>query len=298
MPIAKFSSTTDLAAREEILVLVQDAEFKAYRNLPFDQGELGIEVDIRTNIIQFYFALEGDFSFTMASGYNLQLKGEHNFLFYNPIDEMSLKIVGPSNGRLVAFFLTVDKMHRLFQDAAHTLPFLENERFKKKIYETNEYSSAIHLSLMQLFSDNMNDNFTEVFSKAKIYESLSYYFDTKSGETNSCPFLKIESDMSKIKKAKSILVSNMDDPPSLKDLSREVGISEYKLKRGFTEVYGDSAYRYLLEYKLGYAKNLLDQGQHQVNEVAYELGYTNPSHFITAFKKRYGMTPKKYMQLK
>ncbi|MFV0238207.1 MAG: helix-turn-helix domain-containing protein [Flavobacteriales bacterium] len=31
-----------------------------------------------------------------------------------------------------------------------------------------------------------------------------------------------------------------------------------------------------------------------VQDVAYEIGYDNPSHFISAFKKKYNITPKKY----
>jgi AraC-like DNA-binding protein len=44
------------------------------------------------------------------------------------------------------------------------------------------------------------------------------------------------------------------------------------------------------------AKALLDSRNYQVSEVAYALGYGNPSHFITAFKKKYQITPKKYLQ--
>jgi AraC-like DNA-binding protein len=44
------------------------------------------------------------------------------------------------------------------------------------------------------------------------------------------------------------------------------------------------------------AKTLLDQGRSQVSEVAYALGYGSASHFISAFKKKYGITPKKYVQ--
>jgi AraC-like DNA-binding protein len=40
---------------------------------------------------------------------------------------------------------------------------------------------------------------------------------------------------------------------------------------------------------------LLDSAKLQVNEVAYQIGYNNPSHFIAAFKKKFGVTPKKYL---
>ncbi len=39
----------------------------------------------------------------------------------------------------------------------------------------------------------------------------------------------------------------------------------------------------------------LNQGSYNVNEVAIQLGYSNSSHFIEAFKKKFGTTPKKYL---
>jgi AraC-like DNA-binding protein len=44
-----------------------------------------------------------------------------------------------------------------------------------------------------------------------------------------------------------------------------------------------------------YARRLLDSGSHNVNEVGLKIGYSTASHFIAAFKKKYGTTPKKYL---
>jgi AraC-like DNA-binding protein len=44
-----------------------------------------------------------------------------------------------------------------------------------------------------------------------------------------------------------------------------------------------------------YARQLLDNGQNNVNEVGLKVGYSTASHFISAFKKKYGTTPKKYL---
>jgi AraC-like DNA-binding protein len=40
---------------------------------------------------------------------------------------------------------------------------------------------------------------------------------------------------------------------------------------------------------------MLQSGKYKVNEVASAIGYTNPSHFIAAFKKKFGYTPKKFL---
>ena len=43
------------------------------------------------------------------------------------------------------------------------------------------------------------------------------------------------------------------------------------------------------------ARKLLDSGSYNVNEVGLKIGYSTGSHFIAAFKKKYGTTPKKYL---
>ena len=45
-----------------------------------------------------------------------------------------------------------------------------------------------------------------------------------------------------------------------------------------------------------YARKLLESNKLNVNEVGHKIGYSTSSHFIAAFKKKYGTTPKKYIQ--
>ena len=87
----------------------------------------------------------------------------------------------------------------------------------------------------------------------------------------------------------------METPPGLKELAKQAGLNEYQLKVGFKEIYGNTVFGYLLDHKLDHARVLLDTAKYQVNEVAYQIGYTNPSHFIASFKKKFGVTPKKYL---
>ena len=87
----------------------------------------------------------------------------------------------------------------------------------------------------------------------------------------------------------------MAEPPSLQDLADQVGLTLKKLKLGFKQIYGDSVYGFLIDYKLEYARQLLDSGTYNVNEVGLKIGYSTASHFISAFKKKFGITPKKYV---
>ena len=90
------------------------------------------------------------------------------------------------------------------------------------------------------------------------------------------------------------IISNLHIIPDTQALALEVKLPENVLAEGFKHVYGHSIYKYYLDYKMEKALALLGSGKKLVKEVAFELGYQSPSHFISAFKKKYGMSPKKY----
>jgi AraC-like DNA-binding protein len=114
-------------------------------------------------------------------------------------------------------------------------------------------------------------------------------------DVEQCPFLADDNNIKKIKLAKEIMISRMIEPPTLTELSNEVDISLKKLKQGFKQVYGSSVYSFLLDYKMQTSKRLLSSGSYNVNEVALKVGYSTATHFINAFKKKFGTTPKKYL---
>jgi AraC-like DNA-binding protein len=101
--------------------------------------------------------------------------------------------------------------------------------------------------------------------------------------------------LKKIKRAKEIIIERMSEPPTLNNLSNEVDISLKNLKEGFKKVYGNTVFGYLYEHKMNVASQLLTSKNYNVNEVALHLGYSTSSHFINAFKNKFGTTPKKYL---
>lgn len=86
----------------------------------------------------------------------------------------------------------------------------------------------------------------------------------------------------------------MDDPPSLLALARQVGLNDFKLKRGFRQVFGTTAFGYLHDQRMERARQLLEERRFNVTEVACTVGYANPSHFAAAFKRKFGVNPGAY----
>ncbi|MGE7110592.1 helix-turn-helix transcriptional regulator [Lysinibacillus sp. NPDC047702] len=104
------------------------------------------------------------------------------------------------------------------------------------------------------------------------------------------------SDREKIRQAQVIIIENMMNPPSLMELSRLIGLNDFKLKKGFKEMFGTTVFGYLREKRLEKASYLLQNGSMNVTEVANAVGYSNPSHFAAAFKGKYGINPREVLR--
>jgi len=92
-------------------------------------------------------------------------------------------------------------------------------------------------------------------------------------------------------RARDILAEDMENPPSLQELAVRVGMSETRLKRGFKGLFGLTPYGWLREQRLLEAQSLLLRPGASVSQVAYRVGYTNVSHFIAAFMRRFATRP-------
>ena len=98
--------------------------------------------------------------------------------------------------------------------------------------------------------------------------------------------------LSALQKAKAVLASNPANPLTIRELSRYVSLNEQKLKQGFKALYGTTIYGYIFDTRMKEAGRLVHDPNYSINQVSSDLGYKSTSHFISAFKKYYGQTPR------
>ena len=85
---------------------------------------------------------------------------------------------------------------------------------------------------------------------------------------------------------------------SAQELAELSGRSLSTFNREFKSLYNTTPKQWLIDRRLVHAHGLLSEKQWSVTDVAIEAGYTNISHFIAAFKKKYGKTPHQAKQEK
>lgn len=81
---------------------------------------------------------------------------------------------------------------------------------------------------------------------------------------------------------------------SIEDLIRSTGYSHTHFCRLFKRYFNTSFSQCLTDYKIDYSLNLLSDKSLSILEISSILGYDSTSYYITAFKKRYGVTPHRY----
>ncbi|MFC7445982.1 Transcriptional regulator, AraC family [Mesoflavibacter sp. HG96] len=259
-----------------------------------------IERYIDSSYIQFHFCLKGESTFVFNNGnYRLDIKEESSLLLYNPERDLPIHLEVNPNCWLVTLIISIEKFHSLFSQEANYVTFLSEDNRDKKYYKDGKISPSMAITLNQIVNYNLNSSIKNLYFKGKAYELLSLYFNrAEDADTEQCPFLVDETNVAKIKRAKDIIIAKMSEPPTLQELSEDIGLPLKKLKEGFKQIYGDSVFSFLFDYKMEVARKLLESGAHNVNEVGLKVGYSTASHFIAAFKKKYGITPKKYIQSK
>jgi AraC-like DNA-binding protein len=258
-----------------------------------EAGLLIIPDSVHRSIIHFYFCLEGLALFEFGPHYAREIAGSKTYFFYNPEKDLPFQLKTATGTRLVMLSISLERLHQLFTH--ESLPILKPENSTRKFYDERDIPSPLLVTLSQLFTQQLSDHVKGIYFFGKTMEILGLYFSTKTPNTESCPFLNDQEVVRKIKHAKEHLLKNIENPPSLKELAKFAGLNEYQLKVGFKEIYGNTVFGYLLDHKLDHARIILDTASYHVNEVAYKVGYTNPSHFIAAFKKKFSITPKKYL---
>ena len=88
-----------------------------------------------------------------------------------------------------------------------------------------------------------------------------------------------------------IMEKNLEDPMSIKILSKMLNISHRMLERKFQRFLNTSPYKFYLELRLRRAKNLLLQTDISVINVAFACGFVSPGHFSKSYKSKYGLSP-------
>lgn len=152
-------------------------------------------------------------------------------------------------------------------------------------------SVAMRNIFAELFHTPLTGPIRNLYVESKVLEIVALQL-SQGFKTTETPTALRRNDVSTFHDLKDYLDNTLSENHSLKALATEFGVNEFKLKKGFREVFGTTVFGYLIDKRLTFSKALLQEGGFTVNEVASKVGYKNANHFSTAFKEKFGISPK------
>jgi len=151
-------------------------------------------------------------------------------------------------------------------------------------------SPAMHVIVSQMLGCPLQGVSRALYLESKALEILALQLDKLANrEQRSHPISR--GDAERLHEARRLLFDSMEEPIGLVELAARVGLNDFKLKKGFRELFGTTVYGSLRTHRMETARSMLLDGDMTVSTVAMTVGYSNISHFIAAFKKHYDVTP-------
>ena len=146
----------------------------------------------------------------------------------------------------------------------------------------------MHVIVDQVFNMKYEGKTKMMFFRSQMTTLLAHFFGYLSDMKEET--IK-EEERKKLYQAKNILIENLEIPPSLSELSKQIGLNSFKLKKNFKELFGVPVFKYLQNERLTKANALLRNGDVTIQEAAWQVGYDSLSSFSNAFSKKYGYRP-------
>jgi AraC-like DNA-binding protein len=161
-------------------------------------------------------------------------------------------------------------------------------------FELPYLSSDMQVALYQMNHNIYQGILRELYIESKSMELIAHFF--AQVKRTFTPVKKLRrNELDLVYEASNILQDNLETPPSVLELSRIIGLNEYKLRLGFKILFNSTVYEYLRKQRMNKARLLLEMKEITIAEAGYAVGYSNLSHFAAAFKKEFGINPSQYI---
>ena len=246
-----------------------------------------INVEFYTQSFTIVFNCSGRETITSYDFDSVQI--EHNELLFLPKDMYLISDFIKTNKNLEAYlFFFDDTLIDKFLLSKNSK--LDAQEKKVNFYKM-EVSTSVNDYIKSLKSVCKHQNTSKESLELKLLELL-YIIDANDKDSKLITSL-LSSNINKDKRniislMKKYYLKNF----SIKDFALLSGRSLSSFHRDFKSVYDITPKQYLLNLKLSHALLSLEDQSLSVSDISSDLGYENTSHFIKAFKNKFGFTPK------
>jgi AraC family transcriptional regulator, transcriptional activator of the genes for pyochelin and ferripyochelin receptors len=223
-------------------------------------------------------------------------KNNHN-LQYNPAFGGEHVITSPTF-RAITISYDLEFLKRLTQTAEdRSIAQLANSLEQKKTWMATSNAMNCQPQIAGIITTIRQCSFSGVtryiFLESKMLELFALQMEQAKANVDDKQKEWSSADRDRLYAVKEFIDSSYLEEFSLKDLTYKFGLNEFKLKKGYKDLFSSTVFGHVHQLRMQKAKALLSEKEMNVTEAAYFVGYNNVSSFCTEFKKRFGYSPGK-----
>jgi AraC family transcriptional regulator, transcriptional activator of the genes for pyochelin and ferripyochelin receptors len=247
------------------------------------------------DVVTMYYSLKGGATIGGNDGYSFELRNNQQNMYYGSEASGLMKV---DDLRIKSFMLQFNKeaFLRIASGGTDALKYFADQVAEGKTTTFANRDIPIDLPEHHAIDAIMNCKFSEslkrIFFLSKAMELLVLQAEAYNRIlSKKIAYIRSDYDRDRIFFAREYMMQHIDMPPSIPELSKIAGINEFKLKKGYKEMFGNTIFGHLAEVRLEQSLKALQEGEKNIAEIAFALGYSSVQHFSAAFKKRFGMPP-------
>lgn len=144
-------------------------------------------------------------------------------------------------------------------------------------------------ALYDLMQDSLPDNSRHFIAHKLLTDILTALITERSANPVTDEMLP-----NHVVKALAYIDAHYTEHLTLDDISASLNVSKFSLSHDFKKHVGKSIMDFTSDKRMTRAKELLSTTDDSIGEIGYHMGFSSDAHFISAFKKRVGITPLQY----
>jgi AraC-like DNA-binding protein len=259
------------------------------------------KVEVEDSPLGIGFCLSGNIQNTVSQGQarkaRIVSKPRESYVSFSPKSLVTVEYLAVQPVFTIGIFIDQPILNIFLEGQPESIPY----DFKKIMDGSSEnfynrigsMTASMQMAVHQLLNCQYLGQLKQMYIESKVVEIITHLLaQLVFAGFNPHIDRPLRPDiMERIREARNIVDCNLQNPPSLLEIARQVGLNDCYLKRGFRQMFGTTIFGHLLTQRMEQARRLLQEGKMNVTEVAYEVGYSSLSQFARAFKKQFGAKP-------
>jgi len=275
----------------------QTHQFEGLSIIIFDvlfKQDLLIEGTLQDDFLEMSFLIEGE-QIIKIKGVtdDLIYESQECYLLYLENIKGSISYHKRKRLKEIKIRMSIDfiKRHKLNEEyditEKYSLLKLQSHFLKPLCSKTQEIVSEILI-------DKRKGLLKRLFLESKTLELVALKLETTVTSAKSIGTAPSDNLVKKLYQVQHMVSSDLSIQHPIHQLSRQVGLNDFVLKKEFKILFSKTIFEYATELRMDKARQLLLHTKKPIYEISELVGYKNSTHFTAAFKKIEGITPKKY----